>query len=270
MHQIQQANVLLTKLVNKFAKIPDDIFDSQDIQLVEHFHNIYDIFWKREEHKQLIDTPLVLKVYQNLDFAIYEARTLEKLERLELNVPKLIYFHNDKQFPFVIMTKLSGKDLSCFLDDVQARKEQLGERDVQHIVRKIFLLLQRIHEVNLIHSDIKLENIMYDEKTGEVGIIDFEGNKYTIEYICPEMILNKSKITPKVDVWSVGVIAYYLLTNGTTFPFKGSWTSKRKLQFPSYFQPEAVEFLSNLLETNSKNRFTCEEALEHDWLQFDE
>ena len=77
-----------------------------------------------------------------------------------------------------------------------------------------------IHQKNIIHRDLKLENILldnnWDPKICDFGISNIWNgnpiydNESTLPYISPEVIMNEGKISLKTDIWALGVIFYIL------------------------------------------------------------
>jgi len=91
--------------------------------------------------------------------------------------------------------------------------------------------LEYCHRREIIHRDIKLENVMFG-KDNQLKLIDFglSANSFTDlslkdeivgtpYYVSPEMSEGRGQATQKTDVWSLGVLLYFLLTN--EFPFNG-------------------------------------------------
>lgn len=84
-----------------------------------------------------------------------------------------------------------------------------------------------LHQRNICHRDIKLENIIIDPDTKIIKLIDFGFAVYstkplklycgTPSYMAPEIISKKEYIGPPVDIWTCG-IAYYTMLSGC-FPF---------------------------------------------------
>ena len=92
--------------------------------------------------------------------------------------------------------------------------------------------LKWTHSKGIIHADIKPENIMYNDETHNIELIDYgsakiytEGSPYkfqynsdvvTVTYRAPELFSSNpyysSSLTPKVDIWSVGIILLQMLT----------------------------------------------------------
>ena len=108
---------------------------------------------------------------------------------------------------------------------------QLQESDVASIVYQILCGLDHLHQNNTIHRNLKPENIMIEKEEedaivcklmdfGFSSIMDPKG-KITISmgnplYNAPE-VLQKKSVDKKADIWSVGVIAYFLLTGELLF-----------------------------------------------------
>ena len=87
--------------------------------------------------------------------------------------------------------------------------------------------LKYLHDHNIVHRDLKPENLIYKEKAGNVlKLTDFGLAKYidseattnisekpcgTPIYVAPEVLTASPVYSPKVDMWSLGVLAYILL-----------------------------------------------------------
>lgn len=96
------------------------------------------------------------------------------------------------------------------------------------IIKQLVDAMEYLHKINLIHRDIKDENILVNAK-GEIKIIDYDflmdmnykdsekcGTPY---YASPEILLGKN-ISEKTDLWSLGVTIYIILTR--LYPFDGN------------------------------------------------
>lgn len=124
-----------------------------------------------------------------------------------------------------IVTELcSGGELFDYL----AEKSRLGEEEARVLFGQLCLAVFYLHEKGIVHRDLKLENVLLDErcrvKLGDFGFTrEYEKGTYmetfcgTTGYASPEMLLGKKYLGPEVDVWSLGVILYCLLTG--TLPF---------------------------------------------------
>merc|ERR1712110_1227643 len=110
-------------------------------------------------------------------------------------------------------------------------KKKFTESDAANAVHQMLLALNYIHQKNIVHRDLKLENFLYEKKGGDhLKLIDFgfshvwEPNTKmatscgTLAYMAPE-VLTKS-YTSQCDLWSLGVITFILLAG--YMPFSGS------------------------------------------------
>jgi len=132
-----------------------------------------------------------------------------------------------------------------------------------------------------------MENIIVEEDTRSIKLIDFgfaclfdpaEGMCDTVGttmYMAPEVILKK-KYNQSSDMWSIGIVTYILLTGLFPFPFDSMGDIKElsekitKGQFNRQYlrtlSVEGVQFVCNLLQTDSTNRYSASEALTHPWI----
>jgi calcium-dependent protein kinase len=108
------------------------------------------------------------------------------------------------------------------------------EAHASQIIKQILLALNYMHSLNIIHRDIKAENILMvgvKEDDLRIKMTDFgfacffkpgEGKTEILGsplYMAPEIIANEKPYNEKVDIWSVGVITFILLSGRP--PFKG-------------------------------------------------
>ena len=113
---------------------------------------------------------------------------------------------------------------------------------VRGIVEQIASGLRAFHRKEMLHQDLRPDNIMID-KTGTVKIIDFGSTKVagvveaapsrhrddilgTVQYTAPEYFLGEGG-SPRSDLFSLGVITYQMLTG--TLPY-GSQIAKARTQ----------------------------------------
>jgi serine/threonine protein kinase len=143
--------------------------------------------------------------------------------------------------PCIVMEFVEGSDLRQFIQDI--RKDQITEQgleleDVAEILKQVGRTLTAAHEKEIIHRDLKPENIMLRRNASgdlQVKVIDFGIAKVrnsliapstttglivgTGYYMAPEQVRGK-KVGPACDIYTLGVIAYELLTGRYPFPAK--------------------------------------------------
>lgn len=122
---------------------------------------------------------------------------------------------------------MAGKDL---FDYLAKRDYTLHEEVAKLIIFQIMLGVRYLHNLGIVHRDLKLENIMMShQKDGAVPkIVDFGLAKMigpnesanepfgTLGYVAPE-VLQKKPYTFSCDVWSLGCILYALLSGSLPF-----------------------------------------------------
>lgn len=181
----------------------------------------------------------------------------------------------------MIMPYLSGGDLFFILK----KNDRFDEEKARFITGQIVIALEYLHFLDLVHRDVKPENILMDH-TGYVKLIDFGFCKrltssqrtYTLcgtpEYLAPEVIMNKGYGKP-VDWWAIGILTYELTTGRT--PFYGKNTMKiyekitaGKYIMPDYFSRDLKDLVRKILQGDLTKRFGnlrngVEDIKQHNW-----
>ena len=136
------------------------------------------------------------------------------------NIVKLYEIYLDHKYIHLVTEYLEGGELD-------PKCEQFTEQRVAMIIRQSLQALNYLHELHIIHCDLKSENMLFDKHKKFVKLIDFgfanickteEGEeeirydefKGTPYYIAPEVI--HGDYDKRADLWSLGVVTYYLLS----------------------------------------------------------
>merc|ERR1719305_1895858 len=95
-------------------------------------------------------------------------------------------------------------------------------------------------------------------------------NHCTANYMAPEHLACNTCVGKTADVWSCGVILYYLLAGYFPFedkhlPFTFQKIRRAKFAYPSWFSEEAKLLLSQILVQNPKDRITLERIQNNAW-----
>ena len=154
---------------------------------------------------------------------------------------------------------------------------------VQKIFTQLVGAVTYVHSLSCVHRDLKLENILLD-KNENVKLCDFgftreyEGKASylqtfcgTICYSAPEMLKGEKYAGEKVDVWSLGVILYALLTGELPFDDDDDMVTKHKIlstepQWPEDAPPEAKALVALMLSKRPLIRPTLADILTHPFL----
>lgn len=149
--------------------------------------------------------------------------------------------------PFYTMPFIDGRSLDDF---IRVEPTDLARRLI--LFQKICLLVDALHQKGLIHRDLKPGNLMID-RHGDVRLLDFglarstDGDDLNLTgslcvgtplFMAPEQTLpGESAITPAADVYSLGVILYWLLTDSLPYHLDGN--EYKSLSIIREYIPEA-------------------------------
>ncbi|XP_063078023.1 myosin light chain kinase, smooth muscle-like [Engraulis encrasicolus] len=207
----------------------------------------------------------------------------------ELHHPKLVQAlgaYDTRSEIAMIMEYIAGGELfERIMDDNFEYTEPTSVRYMQQILEG----MQYIHRKDIVHLDLKPENIVCVNTTGSlIKIIDFGlASKLdphnplmvmhgTPEFVAPEVI-GYEPVCLTTDMWSIGVICYILLSGESPFQGNSDAETLALVTAASWeFDPESFEditeeakdFIRGLLKKDKSSRMSCEEALSHPWIEF--
>mmetsp|Transcript_36925 Transcript_36925/g.89048 ORF Transcript_36925/g.89048 Transcript_36925/m.89048 type:complete len:506 (-) Transcript_36925:269-1786(-) len=236
---------------------------------------------------KIIDKTEIDPQFQNMMDQFYtEIKTLRNLQHP--NIIQLFDVFIAKDKIYIIMELMSGGELF----DYVVQKGTLTEEEASRIVRKVTGALVYMHSKNVIHRDMKPENLLLAHKPRsshdiEVKIIDFGLSKIlsdgpmassflgTRGYLAPEMIQRRN-YTKSVDAWALGVVIFVLVCG--CLPFDDDCQTiatpdlrtKFTLRFPRWakdLSPSAKDLLNKLLDIDHGRRYTAEQAMAHPWVR---
>lgn len=226
-----------------------------------------------------------LKLFQYLSssdlYGKFSAEDMHHITQIEHpNLAHVVDFGHVGDHIYSLTEHYEGSSLKNF----KFRKSQM--EFFYDIIVQIAYALDALHEQDILHKDLKPENVLYsiDGNRVEVKVIDYgftkiDSNKDqqtvtgSLPYLAPEAFTNQI-ITTASDYYSLGVMLYKITTNN--FPFSVDQinaliTGSQHYfipKFPSELNediPQALEkFILRLLEKNPENRFhTAEEIINH-------
>ena len=202
-------------------------------------------------------------------------------------VLQLLDIIENESYLYIITELCKGGDLYSYLNQ---RSFKIPETKAAKLIYKLAKSVSFLHALGIIHRDLKPENILMTDMTDEadIRISDFcickrlepeETTKEivgTLGYMAPEVLMGMD-YNFSSDVWSIGVIAYLLLTG--YLPFDDEESDKeviRKTLFESIpfdndswknISHQAKEFIKRILIKDKNQRMTIEDILHDQWLE---
>lgn len=163
---------------------------------------------------------------KEMEMIINEVQICQKLNHP--NILKIQDYCYDAQNIYIVLEYFQGKSL----EERIRNKKLIDEVNIYTIFKEIVSLVYYLHKEDIVHRDLRLNNILFDGK--KVKIDDFQKSKVLVKgkklkevtgnpfYVAPE-ILN-GKYGHKVDVWALGVILYSMVFG--RYPFYGNNTEE--------------------------------------------
>lgn len=226
----------------------------------------------------------------------------QELVKTEIDIMKLCrhphivslldHFENS-DYIFIVMEYIQGSDLTKYVQRYYGGKNNkiLPEKRVAELMKQLASGLEYLHHFGIIHRDLKPDNLMMTEKsiTADIKIMDFGLSKMmhhdekvadgfgTLSFVAPEVLVRKP-YNSKVDVWSLGVTIFNLLSG--ELPFDDAHDNEEAIARKVVFSE--VEFTSKIWEKITKEckalikeclikdpekRISIKQFLEHQWIK---
>ncbi|KDR79104.1 hypothetical protein GALMADRAFT_242968 [Galerina marginata CBS 339.88] len=167
------------------------------------------------------------------------------------------------------------------LFDYLVEKGRLSEDETRVLFGQLCLAVAHLHDNSIVHRDLKLENVLLDErcrvKLGDFGFTrEFDRGNYmetfcgTTGYASPEMLQGQKYQGPEVDVWSLGIILYCLLTGTLPFDDDDEDAMRAKIilgdfEDPLWLSIESRDLIKSVLTKDVTKRITIPQILSHAW-----
>ncbi|XP_049301025.1 twitchin isoform X6 [Anopheles funestus] len=205
----------------------------------------------------------------------------------QLHHRKLIYLHDafeDEDEMVLIYEFLSGGEL---FERITTEGYRMCEQEIIEYMKQICEAVKYMHERNIIHLDIKPENVMCQTRnTNQVKLIDFglatklnpnemvKISTGTAEFAAPE-IVEREPVGFYTDMWAVGVLAYVLVSGLSPFAGETDIDTLKNIKQGTWefdevafrdVSEECKDFIRRLLIKNTEKRMTAHECLMHVWL----
>ncbi|XP_068680052.1 MAP/microtubule affinity-regulating kinase 4-like [Montipora foliosa] len=193
-------------------------------------------------------------------------------------------FHADKKI-YLVMEFASRGDLLDFINSRSRRGVGIGEAFAKTLFRQLAEGVAHCHRRNVVHRDLKCENILLDSdniiKVSDFGFATrYPTNKCKLlstfcgsyAYAAPEILLAQHYDGKCADVWSMGIILYAMVCG--RLPFNDSnlnsliVQTKGKLTFPTrnFCSQECQHMIRSILTWDPRKRITMSQIFNHVWL----
>ncbi|XP_053290188.1 MAP/microtubule affinity-regulating kinase 3a isoform X2 [Pleuronectes platessa] len=194
------------------------------------------------------------------------------------NIVKLFEVIETERTLYLVMEYASGGEVFDYL----VAHGRMKEKEARAKFRQIVSAVQYCHQKHIVHRDLKAENLLLDADMN-IKIADFGfSNEFTMgnkldtfcgspPYAAPELFQGKKYDGPEVDVWSLGVILYTLVSG--SLPFDGQNLKelrervlRGKYRIPFYMSTDCENLLKRFLVLNPAKRGTLEQIMRDRWI----
>ena len=162
----------------------------------------------------------------------------------------------------IFLDEIEGEDLYTILE----KRKRFSEYETRYIAICLLRIVRNLHAIKIIHGDIKPENIMYNENTKDVILVDFEYRRHTANYAAPETIQIK-KYGCKSDVWGIGATIYTMLMGHNPYNDNNHLFSGISYhEMDKNISVEARDFINNTLVIDYHMRPNIQQCFQYPWI----
>ena len=219
----------------------------------------------------------------------------KELVRIEIGILKLCHHPNvvrlldhleNEDYIFIVMEYIEGGTLGQYF---KKKNFNFSERQASSIMSQIASGVKYLHTYGIVHRDLKPDNIMITQQNdfGVIKIMDFGLSKIvstqekmvdgygTLSYVAPEVLL-RTPYNKEVDIWSMGVILFYMLCGH--LPFKGNKEviiAEKIVNDDLEFDEEEWEvrskkvrdLITSCLKKEPEERISIDDFINHPWFK---
>ena len=218
------------------------------------------------------------------------------------NIVKIEDLKKTKNHYYIIMEFCNGGSLNQNLEKyMEMYKKPFSEKIVQHIMRQVVSAVNYLHELKIVHRDLKLDNILINYESevdknqinllkSEIKIVDFGfathmtsaklltsaiGSPFNMD---PRILKkftsrknNLQRYDEKADIWSLGTLCYKMLVGENAFNAQSVQELSSKVEEGTFKVPialarETISFLIGMLQYDSSQRLSAKELMNHPFL----
>ena len=202
------------------------------------------------------------------------------------NIVRLLDHLENTDYIYIVTEYIEGGTLGQYF---KKKKFNFSERQAMNIMSQLASGVKYLHQYGIVHRDLKPDNIMITQQNdnGVIKIMDFGLSKIvsphekmiegygTLSYVAPEVLL-RTPYNKEVDIWSMGVILFYMLSG--RLPFRGSKEQEvaekivyEQLEFDEddweTRTQKVQDLISCCLEKKAEDRIKINQFINHPWFK---
>jgi serine/threonine protein kinase len=273
----------------------EKLYDLKILKEISRGH--FGVLYKAKTKKSDV---VALKVIKNIDHHAIENSKKELFVYSNLpnhpNILKCYGYAETQDSVFILFEYISNKDL--WENFFRNKNRDLSKKQIAKYIWQLCDALRFLHYYDIIHADVKLENILVDNDD-DIRLCDFGLSKInhedytsnyrrgvcgTVGYIAPEIYEDELLgITPSIDSWAVGIVLYELLYRKNPFmhsyeidnyknkdgSLNKSMLKKAMSKFPDFpkdIDDDLYDLFKRVFRLDPEHRATLSEIQRHRWV----
>ncbi|XP_071441938.1 serine/threonine-protein kinase SIK3 isoform X2 [Hetaerina americana] len=166
--------------------------------------------------------------------------------------------------------------------DYIVEKGRMSEEEARRVFRQIVSAVNYCHSMNVVHRDLKAENLLLDANM-DIKLADFGFSNHFLPgqklstwcgsppYAAPELFEGRKYDGPKADIWSMGVVLYVLVCG--VLPFDGDTLQSLRarviagmFRIPFFMSVDCEHLIRHMLVVDPERRLSIQQVLDHRWM----
>ncbi|XP_066502380.1 serine/threonine-protein kinase NIM1 [Hoplias malabaricus] len=180
---------------------------------------------------------------------------------------------------YLVLEYAGGGDLHTRI----STQGKLSDTDSKIVFAQILSAVKHMHEINIIHRDLKAENVLYScnacVKVADFGFSTRVSNRNQMldtfcgspPYAAPELFKDETYMGPPVDVWAMGVLLFFMVAG--TMPFRADTVPKLRrcilegnYVLPTWVTAPCQRLIRGILNPEPSERYALDQMLGCEWL----